>query len=129
DTLRTYTWDLASRLTSYTGADGSATTAYDAAGLRVSRTSAGGPTLNYIWNYATTLPSVATVRSGGADLRYYVYTPQGSLLYSIEAAGNIRHFYHFDQSGSTLLLTDDRASVTDSYAITPYGESVAHTGT
>jgi RHS repeat-associated protein len=50
------------------------------------------------------------------------------LLYSIEAADSTRHYYHFDQSGSTLFLTDDNANVTDTYAITPFGESVAHSG-
>ncbi len=129
DAVRNYAWDLASRMTSYAGADGSATATYDDGGLRVSRTDAPGNTLRYAWNYATALPSIATVQSGGSDLRYYVYTPIGGLLYSIESAGGSRHFYHFDQSGSTLLLTDDGGKVTDSYAITPYGESVAHTGT
>jgi hypothetical protein len=47
------TWDLASRLLSYSGADGAA---------------------------------------GGADQRYYVYLPDGSLRYSLEAADNTRHF-------------------------------------
>jgi RHS repeat-associated protein len=128
DALRSYNWDLASRLTSYSGADGSATATYDDAGLRVSRTGADGTVLNYVWNYATSLPSVATVQSGGADLRYYVYTPDGTLLYSIEAADSTRHYYHFDQSGSTLFLTDDNANITDTYAITPFGESVAQNG-
>jgi RHS repeat-associated protein len=128
DALRSYNWDLASRLTSYSGADGSATATYDDAGLRVSRTGADGTVLNYVWNYATALPTVATVQSGGADLRYYVYTPDGTLLYSIEAADGTRHYYHFDQSGSTLFLTDDNGNITDTYAITPFGESVAHNG-
>jgi RHS repeat-associated protein len=128
DALRSYNWDLASRLTSYSGADGSAIATYDDAGLRVSHTGADGTVLNYVWNYATSLPTVATVQSGGADLRYYVYTPDGTLLYSIEAADSTRHYYHFDQSGSTLFLTDDNANVTDTYAITPFGESVAHSG-
>jgi RHS repeat-associated protein len=128
DALRNYTWDMASRMTGYSGADGSATATYDDAGLRVSRTGADGTTLNHIWNYATPLPTVATVQSGGADLRYYVYTPDGTLLYSIEASDGSRHFYHFDQSGSTLFLTDDGGNITDTYAITPFGESVAHSG-
>jgi RHS repeat-associated protein len=128
DALRSYTWDLASRLTSYSGADGSAAASYDDAGLRISRTDSSGNTRNYVWNYATTLPTIATVQSGGADLRYYVYTPAGSLLYSMEAADSTRHFYHFDPSGSTLLLTDDGGNTTDAYAITPYGESVAQNG-
>ena len=127
DAFRSYAWDRASRLTSYAGADGSATAKYDDAGLRNSRTSSG-ITQDYVWNYATVLPTVAIVRSGGADVRYYVYTPGGNLLYSIEASNGARHFYHFDPSGSASVLTDDSGKATDTYSITPYGESVVHTG-
>src|SRR5262245_16442106 len=37
-------------------------------------------------------------------------------------------FYHFDEMGSTLFLTDDSGAVTDKYGITPYGEEVTHAG-
>jgi RHS repeat-associated protein len=100
---------------------------YDALGLRISRT-AGGQTRSYVLNYAADLPSIAVVRAGAADLRYYVWLPSGPLLYSLEAADNSRHFYHFDESGSANFLTGDAGAVTDTYAITPYGETVVHTG-
>ena len=129
DGLRIYTWNLASRLLSYSGADGMASFTYDGFHQRISRTGADGTTRNFVLNYATTLPSVATVQSGGADLRYYIYLPDGSLLYSIEAADNSRHFYSFDEAGSTAMLTADDGSITDAYGITPYGESVTQMGT
>jgi RHS repeat-associated protein len=50
------------------------------------------------------------------------------LLAAVDASGNKRHFYHFDESGSTNFLTDDSGAVTDSYAVTPYGETVMQTG-
>ncbi|HYL37396.1 MAG TPA: RHS repeat-associated core domain-containing protein [Bryobacteraceae bacterium] len=127
DALRTYTWDLASRLRSYSGSDGAAQFTYDGLGLRVSRTTAAGEQ-DYVWNYAHDLPALAIVRSAGADLRYYVYLPSGTLVHSIEAADNSRHFYHFDEQGSTTFLTDDSGVVSDSYGITPFGESVTHNG-
>jgi RHS repeat-associated protein len=68
------------------------------------------------------------VQNASGDQRYYVYLPDGSLLYAIDAATNARHFYHFDHNGSTVLLTDDSGVVTDSYGITPYGETVTQTG-
>jgi RHS repeat-associated protein len=74
------------------------------------------------------LPSVATERTTAGDQRYYVCLPDGTLLYSLDAAGNTRHFYHFDEAGNTIFLTDDQGAVTDSYGITPYGESVTHNG-
>jgi len=54
--------------------------------------------------------------------------PDGRLLYSLEASDGSPRFYHFDEAGSTLFLTGDDGSITDSYAITPYGEQVDHTG-
>jgi len=124
DTMRTYTWDLASRLSSYSGADGAATSTYDGLGMRTSTTTGQG-TQNFILNYALALPSIATVQDGsGNDQRYYVQAPDGALLYSIEAADNTRHFFHYDETGSTTFLTDDTGAITDSYGITPYGESV-----
>jgi RHS repeat-associated protein len=128
DGPRTYEWDLASRLKSYSGPDGSATFAYDGLGQRIGRTS-GGVSQSYAWNYATPLPTVATVRLGAADLRYFVWLPDGRLLYSVEATGNARRFYHFDETGSTILITDDAAAVIDAVATTPYGETVQRTGT
>ena len=128
DGNRTYTWDLASRLTSYT--DGGSTTSftYDGLGMRVTRTT-GGATRSYVFNYALGLPSISVVRQGGVDLRYYVHLPGGRLLYSAEAADNSRRFYHFDEMGTTLFLTGESGTVTDSYGITPYGEMTAKTGT
>ncbi|MEE8307942.1 MAG: RHS repeat-associated core domain-containing protein, partial [Gammaproteobacteria bacterium] len=127
DSTRTYTWDLASRMTSYTEGAGTVTFTYDALGHRVSRTE-GGATRSYVWNYAFGLPSVSVMSEGGNDLRYYVYTPGGSLLYSIEAADNIRRDYHYDEMGNTIFLTDDAGVVIGSYAYTPYGMLTAYTG-
>jgi YD repeat-containing protein len=47
DGVRTYAWDMASRLTSYSGADGTGMATYDAMGMRTSATSNAG-TLNYV---------------------------------------------------------------------------------
>jgi RHS repeat-associated protein len=128
DALRSYTWDLASRLTSYTGVNGSATAVSDGFGLRTSETAAG-VTSNFVWNYATGLATVAIVRSASVDQRYYVYTPGGELLYAIDAPTNARHYYHFDETGSIVLLTNDAGTVTDSYGTTPFGETVTQNGT
>jgi RHS repeat-associated protein len=127
DTFRNYTWDGGSRLSGYSGSDGAASATYDAFGMRVATSSAAGAR-SYVWNYALDLPSVATVRDDAGDLRYYIHTPAGKLLYAIEAGG-ARHFYHFDETGSAVALTDDSGSITDSYAIAPYGETVTQTGT
>jgi RHS repeat-associated protein len=127
DSLRTYVFDAATRVTSYQGSDGTASFTYDAFGMRISRASSG-TTENYTINYATTLPTIAVVRSGGADRRYYIYTPDGVPLYWIDASGSAHHFLHYDELGNTVLLTGDNGAVTDSYGISPYGESVTQNG-
>jgi RHS repeat-associated protein len=127
ENLRRYTWDLASELASYSGADGSAVATYDGLGQRTSVNSPSGNRA-FIWNYATALPSLATVQDDAGDRRYYIYTPDGALLYAVDAATGARHFYHFDENGSTMLLTSDFGTVTDSYAISPYGETVTQGG-
>jgi len=118
-----FTWDLASRLSSA----GAATYTYDGIGYRLIRTTAAG-TRNYVWNLALSLPSVSIEKQGIADLRYYVHTPGGALLYSIDAAGNARHFYHFDETGNTRFVSSDAGAVEASYAYSPFGVVQATTG-
>ncbi len=124
DGAKSYTWDLASRLT----AVDTTTHAYDALGYRTHRT-AGGVTRDYVWNHALALPSVAIERDGaGNDLRYYIHTPGGALLYAMDAATGARHFYHFDESGNTRFVTDDGGAVVASYAHSPFGVLLAASG-
>jgi RHS repeat-associated protein len=122
----TYTWDGASRLV---GVDG-VTLAYNGLGDVVTRTEAS-LTTHYYYNHAIeTMPIVAEQNDTTGDfLRYYVWTPEGNLLYMIDAAhGNAVYFYHFDRTGSTLALTDEQGGVTDAYAYDPYGRLLAHQG-
>ena len=128
DGTRTYTWNLASRMAGYVEGSNTVTFAYDGLGNRLTRTE-GGVTNSYAWNYAMGLPSVSIERSAGSDVRYYVHTPGGALLYSIEASGNTRKDYHYDEMGNTLFLTDSNGTVIASYAYNPYGKLLSSTGT
>jgi len=127
DGVRTYTWDHASRITSYTVGANTVTFTSDALGYRLSRTQ-GGVTRSFVWNYALGLPSISVVREGGSDLRYYVHSPGGHLLFSIEASDDSRRFYHYDEMGNTLFLTDAGGAVIGSYAYSPYGMQLGSTG-
>jgi len=149
----TYAWDGASRLV---GID-AVRLDYNGLGDVITRTE-GMSATGFFYNYAVDgMPIVAemTDGSGGmgageleseeaggrsgasasmhfgtpAPLRYYVWTPQGQLLYMIDAAhGNKVYFYHFDRTGSTLALSDGLGNVTDAYAYEPYGRLLAHQG-
>ena len=128
DDTRQYSWNLASRLTGYSDEGGEVTFGYDGLGRRLSRTS-GGTIRGYIWNEALSLASVSIETLDGEDIRYYIHTPQGELLYSIDADTDARHFHHFDEMGNTVFLTNEAGAVTDSYAYTPYGIITDSTGT
>jgi len=126
DGTRTYTWDAASHLSSVN--DGTVTTyTYDGLVRRTSRT-ASGVTRDYIWNDALGLSSVSVAAQAGADLRYFIHTPAGVLLYSIDAATNARRFYHFDEMGNVIFVSNDAGEIIGSYAFTPYGDLIASTG-
>jgi len=127
DDAWTYEWDLASRLASYTQDAVTTSFTYDATRHRLSRTS-NGTTREYVWNYSLVLPSISVVRLDGSDLRYYIHTPSGNLLYSIEAADNTRRFYHYDEMGNTIFITDNSGTVIGSYAYLPFGRLIKSTG-
>jgi len=122
----TFTWNDVSRLT---GINNVAFT-YNGFGDLESRTE-GTTTIQYGYNYGLGGRPLIAERDGakGEFLRYYVWTPNGLLLYMIDAAdGNNVYFYHFDHLGSTLALTDAQGNVTDSYAYSPYGQILRHEG-
>ena len=142
DASHVYTWDSASRLT---GID-SITLSYNGMGRLLTRTE-NGQTTRYYYNHALALTPVVAERdeATGQFTRYYVWTPDGGLLYMIDAAdglalstsaalsvnsaeGNKVYFYHFDHTGSTLALTGESGALTDAYAYTPYGRLIQHTG-
>ena len=122
----TYAYDGATRLTRIDGT----TFGYDGLDDLVTRSS-GGVTTRYYHHGAIGLRPIVAERDESTHqfIRYYVWAPNGRLLYLIDAAnGNAVRFYHFDRVGTTLALTDSAGNVTDAYAWTPYGQLLAHTG-
>lgn len=124
---RTYVWDQASRLVQLREAGLELAFSYDAMGYRLSKTS-GSSTESYIWNYAWSMPSPAIIQRAGQDWRYCICTPGGNLLYTIDAVTGAHQFYHFDETGNTLLVTADSGESIASYLYSPYGEVLAGTG-
>ncbi|MBN1676664.1 MAG: RHS repeat protein [Kiritimatiellae bacterium] len=121
-----YAWDGFGRLR----AAGSATFEYDGLGRLIRRVD-GGQTNAFLRHAAIGGAPVAAERdeNAGQVQRYYVYTPDGRLVYMIDAAaGNAVSYFHFDRTGSTLALTDGGGSVQDAYAYAPYGQRLQHTG-
>jgi len=126
DDRRNYQWDAAGRLVGYAEGERSVSLAYDAFG-NLLRREESGVAREFVQNYALGLPSISVEREGGTDARYYVHTPGGSLLYRIEAEGS-RQYYHYDEQGNTLFLTDDSGEVVQAYAYSPYGRILGASG-
>ena len=122
----TYTWNVASRLVGLDDVE----LGYNGFGELINR-SERGQTTRYCYNYAIGLAPIVAEKNvtTGQFLRYYVWTPSGQLLYTVDAAGNNGvYFYHFDRVGSILALTDTSGAVTDAYAYAPYGKLLRHDG-
>jgi RHS repeat-associated protein len=128
DGPRSFEWDMASRLVRVEDATAATTFEYDAFGSLLAWTQ-GAERREFVWNYGLVLRSPVILREGQADLYYAVHTPRGELLYTIDAANGTRHFHHFDESGNTVLLTDDAGAVTDAFAGSPYGMPLGRQGT
>lgn len=54
------------------------------------------------------------------DLIFYVWTPDGRLLWKIDSTGT--GFYHFDRIGSTIEITNGAGNQLALFGYTPYGE-------
>lgn len=124
----TFTWDGASRLTGIN----SAAMTYNGLDDLVTRSDGTG-TIHYHYNYAIDRNPMVAEQDDGTEnfLRYYIWTPDGRLLYMIDAEnGNKVYHFHADSTGSVLALTSGQTgSVVDSYAYTPYGKLLGHDGT
>ncbi len=117
---RTFQWDGASRLTRYAAGADSPQFSYDAFGRVLTRTQ-GAQTGQYVWNYVTGVPSVGTINSAPQGPRHSVHTPSGLLLHRVDGSTGARLFYHYDESGNTIFLTNDAGSVVTEYAYKPFG--------
>ncbi|KYC37632.1 hypothetical protein WA1_39915 [Scytonema hofmannii PCC 7110] len=121
-----YTWDFENRLIGVNNLlDGKPVDyVYDAKGIRVSSTS-DGITTNYLVD--TNLPhaqAVAEYDSSGNLKTSYLY---GHDLISQTKDGQ-QSFYLVDGLGSTRVLTDGQASITDTYTYDAFGKLIGSSG-
>lgn len=98
---------------------------YDLRNNRVSRTE-GGVEKRFVIDQLAELPNVIAENTSTNEPQVrYVY---GDGLISRIQANNEVQYYHFDQTGHTVALTEGNGAVTDQYAYTPYGKTTASGG-
>ena len=119
----THTFDLADRLTSVMGVDGTATTyAYDGAGLRASATT-GGVTQSFVWDVTAAYPLLLT------DAEHaYVYGVAGVPLAQVGLDDGAVDYLHVDALGSVVATTDAAGTVTAEGDYDLYGVPLSDVG-
>ncbi|HEY3216120.1 MAG TPA: DUF6531 domain-containing protein [Candidatus Eisenbacteria bacterium] len=121
DGTRSFEWDAAGRLAHYAAGAESPTFTYDAFGRMLTRTD-GAMAQQFVWDYANGVPSLDRLTQGPTSFAWFVHTPGGTPLYRVDAS-DARTFYHYDEAGNTIFLTDGGGSVIASYAYSPTGET------
>jgi len=85
---------------------------------------ANGTEYELVYDTTAGIPAVIEESTSGSTA-YYIREPGGSLIARLNATEGIR-YYHFDELGSTRLLTDGSRNVTDRYAYDAYGSLLSH---
>nr|MDA3798966.1 hypothetical protein [Kiritimatiellia bacterium] len=126
---QTYEYDYNNRLIESIKGVNSAEYIYDASGARVARifTDDTTSTTNFfIIDHTDSLKRpLAETDAEGNILRYYIWNGY-MLLAHIDISENQNPtvtFYHQDELGNTLALTDSNGQVTDQFAYMPYGST------
>jgi RHS repeat-associated protein len=132
--LRSYTYNDDGLLSGATYPGGTASFTWDADKNRVGITMNEG---NYSFVYDTTAGIPAVIEEVTPDgFIFYIREPGGELLARVDENQNIR-YYHFDELGSTRMLTDGTGNaqsnpnfgkVTDKYVFDAWGNTLSYTG-
>ena len=93
---------------------------------RIAQTDTSGTTTYTIDPHGDALPRVLVREKPDGSLTRYVYGI--GLLYEVDESDTAT-FYHYDQSGSTIALTNTSGAVTDRVEYSPYGTITHRTGT
>jgi RHS repeat-associated protein len=119
-----YTYDYNNRLKNADDASSFVEYLCDASGARIGRIH-NSITNYFVVDYADGLKRpLAETDASGTISRYYVWSGM-RLLCHIEADGTTR-YYHSDELGSTLALTDETGSLAAEFAYMPYGHATAN---
>jgi YD repeat-containing protein len=117
----TYGYDQANRMVAFNGPSSSSTYTYNGDGL-LTQSVSGGASTQLIWNTEPSLPLL--IETGSTSI---INGPDG-LPEEQLTSGGTRYYYHQDQIGSTLALSDPSGTQVQSYAYDPYGNLTSSSG-
>ncbi len=108
---------------------GGTSMAWDSMGDRVSFTTSGSATYQFVYDPSAGIPAVVEEVTPGGSV-YYIREPSGALIARITGTGEnqITTYYHFDELGSTLFLTDPDGILTDKYTYDAWGNVTSRVG-
>ncbi len=120
----TYTYAGLMNVASYAGR--TLTNTWDASSNRV-RCDMNGTTWDYVYDATAGIPAVIEEKTGSTT-NYYFREPNGSLIAQQHVVGEVTawHYYHFDELGSTRLLTDSSGDISDKYSYDAWGKLLWH---
>jgi RHS repeat-associated protein len=128
DAFVSYTYDARNRLISVSGTSYQ----YDAESNRIGKTDTNGTTSYVIDPHGDALPRVLirenpdlSAGQAGGSITRYVYGI--GLLYQVDD-NDTATYYHYDQSGSTIALSNTSGAVTDRVEYSPFGTITHRTG-
>ena len=104
------------------------TNTWDADSNRVGMTN-NGQSYSFVYDVTAGIPAVIEEEAGSSATAYYIREPDGTLIARFDPnAGDADpwRYYHFDELGSTRLLTDGNGVVTDRYGYDAYGALLWH---
>jgi|GEM_PF-2796256 len=129
-----YTSDGFLSSVSYTGVSRSSNMTWDSAGNQItfqsSTRATEGETYTFVYDITAGVPAVIEERSTAGTCVYYIREPNGTLIARIVPSGASEtiQYYHYDEQGSILFLTDANGVVTDKYAYDDWGNTISHAG-
>lgn len=120
-----YQWDSQNRLLAVREGQTAHRMAYDGADQRVTDTAPGQSATSYLWDEQDPLERVLQESAGGETLNY-AYAQQRPLW--VETPHDGRYYYHQDQLGSTVAMTDSAGEVAGTRSYDVFGAPDETTG-
>ncbi|MBU0640926.1 MAG: hypothetical protein KKB50_18845 [Planctomycetes bacterium] len=124
----TFTYDPEDRLISQTTGTNAVQHVYDGQSYRIARIENGVAT-RYVLDRGRSMSHVlCETDAAGNIIAYYIHGPQLVARVAVEGRAEVPQYYHTNDIGSVVALTDSAQQVTDRYTYTPYGLPRGHEG-